>query len=348
MKTLRISSFGLIVAFLLGCMVNSNAQDIHFSQFGNAPLNLNPGLAGVFGGDLRFGANWREQWRSVPVPYTTLSGTVENKFYHQKGVYNRYFTGGLIINYDQQGSLELTTMHIGLPISYTAPLAKAHYLTLGVMPAFAQRSFGTEKITTDAQWNGLFFDPFGDTREGELFASNNLKYFDLSAGVNYRMQALKRRDWFDMGIALHHVNRPAHDFWSPNNTVRLSQRLTAYGMANIQISEKDLDLVLQVLFQQQGGYQKIIYGFGGLWHLTPDRRYQQLAIKVGVNHRARYNDAVLPYLELHYNTWIIGGSWDFNLSPFKSATSRRGGPELSFRYRLYRVKPLPFKSCPII
>jgi hypothetical protein len=59
----------------------SYAQDLHFSQFYNAPLNLNPGLTGVFSGDLRFGANYREQWASVPVPYLTFSAAFDQKLY---------------------------------------------------------------------------------------------------------------------------------------------------------------------------------------------------------------------------------------------------------------------------
>jgi type IX secretion system PorP/SprF family membrane protein len=338
----------LFIAFLVGSFLPGKAQDIHFSQFGNAPLNLNPALNGVFGGDMRFGVSWRDQWRSVPVPFTTLAATFENKFYHERGKYNRYFTGGLVLNYDKQGSLELTTLNIGIPISYTAPLAKEHYLTLGIMPAFGQRSFGTDKLTTDAQWNGLFFDPFGDTREGELFVNNNLKYFDLSAGLNYRYQSIERRDWVDVGVALHHINRPDHDFWTQGDDVRLSSRFSLYALGNLQITPKRLDLVLQGLYQRQGGYEKIIYGIGGQIYLTPERRYREMSVQGGIRYRARYNDAVIPYLELHYNTWILGGSWDFNISDFKPATSFRGGPELTFRYRLYRVKPLPFKSCPII
>ena len=106
-----------------------SAQYIHFDQFGNAPLNLNPGLAGVFGGDLRFVGNHRTQWRGVPVPYSTVSGSVENKFYHKAGKYDRYFTGGLLLNYDRQGSLHLTSMQLAVPLTYTAPLARGKYLT---------------------------------------------------------------------------------------------------------------------------------------------------------------------------------------------------------------------------
>ena len=67
-------------------------QDIHFSQFNLAPLNLNPAMTGSFNGDYRFVGNLRNQWSSVTVPYKTFAFSVEkNKVYnialtHRKGL----------------------------------------------------------------------------------------------------------------------------------------------------------------------------------------------------------------------------------------------------------------------
>src|ERR1044071_8344426 len=52
--------------------------DSHFSQFYAYPLWLNPGLTGVTDGDYRITAIYRNQWRSVTAPFSTmgLSGDV--------------------------------------------------------------------------------------------------------------------------------------------------------------------------------------------------------------------------------------------------------------------------------
>jgi hypothetical protein len=47
------------------------AQDIHFSQFFEAPLLRNPSLAGIFTGDVRIQAVYRDQWNSVTTAYKT-------------------------------------------------------------------------------------------------------------------------------------------------------------------------------------------------------------------------------------------------------------------------------------
>ncbi len=57
---------------LLFASLQVQSQDIHFSQFFEAPLLRNPALAGLFTGDLRIQAVYRTQWQSVSVPYQTL------------------------------------------------------------------------------------------------------------------------------------------------------------------------------------------------------------------------------------------------------------------------------------
>jgi type IX secretion system PorP/SprF family membrane protein len=322
------------------------AQDIHFSQFANTPLTVNPGLAGIYGGDIRFVANVRDQWRNVRVPYTTFSGTVERKFYNRRQQYDRYFTGGLLLNYDRQGSLKLTTVRIGLPVSYITPLAEKHYLSVGVMPVFGQRSFSFANLTTDAQWTGSFFDPSAPTMEMLQTSGNRLSYLDLNAGLNYRYQGIENRTKLDAGIAFHHFNRPGFDFWETGEDIRLNMRTAVYLMGAVQIIE-EVDAVGQIVYQRQGGYQQALWGIGGRLHLNR-QPYKEFALQAGVNYRSRFNDAIIPHFEAHWKTWVLGFSYDINISQFKVATERRGGPELSLIYRLYRVKPMPFKSCPII
>lgn len=55
-----------------------SAQDIHWTQFYAAPMNISPGLIGIFPGETRFMANYRSQWHSVPVDYSTLGLSVDS------------------------------------------------------------------------------------------------------------------------------------------------------------------------------------------------------------------------------------------------------------------------------
>ncbi len=349
-STLR-PRFLLFLALFLPAFA-AKAQDIHFSQFGNSPLNLSPGLAGVFGGDMRFVANYRDQWRSIPVPYTTFSGSVENKIYWTKGKYDRFLTGAILFNYDKQGSLELTSTQIGIPISVTLPLRKNTFLTVGVAPMFSQRNFSTDKLTFDSQWQDSFFDPNADAHEDQLLQNTNLKYFDLHAGLNLRLQSEAKRSRVDLGVGFQHINRPNHDFWSSDltdpGTVELYSKMSFYALGRLQLSH-NFDVVGQGLYQKHGGYEEIVYGAGLRMYLN-HKPYRELALQIGADYRHRYNDALIPHVEISWRTWNLRVSWDVNIwSEIGTVTRSNAGPEVSLMYRLYRVKPLKiFKTCPII
>ncbi len=339
-----------ILALLLSAL-DLTAQDIHFSQFGNAPLNLSPGLAGVFGGDLRFVANYRNQWRKVPVPYLTFSGSVENKVYFDHKRYNKFITTSLLVNYDKQGDLSLQSLQIGIPIALTLPVGKSNFVTIGATPMFGQRSFDTDEITFGEQYINGMYDP--NAAISEDLSITNLKYFDISAGINYRIQSPTKRSRFDIGGAMHHINRPSHDFWASSVTdldeVRLYNKLTLYGLGLYQLSEK-FDFMFEGLYQKQGKYSEIVYGGGVRMHLTRER-YKEVAAQIGVDWRHRYKNALVPRLEVYYGTWTFGATfdWDAFSRAGELVSEFRGGPELSLIYRFYKIKPMQkFKSCPII
>ena len=68
-KVLYILSVGFLV-----CLFDANAQDLHFSQYFNAPILVNPANTGFNpDNDYRIGGNYRNQWSAVGSPYKTMS-----------------------------------------------------------------------------------------------------------------------------------------------------------------------------------------------------------------------------------------------------------------------------------
>ena len=69
--------------FFLACSLSlaacSFAQDIHFSQFFEAPLYRNPALAGIVNADVRVQTVYRSQWNSIANAYKTTSLNAEYK-----------------------------------------------------------------------------------------------------------------------------------------------------------------------------------------------------------------------------------------------------------------------------
>src|SRR5919107_1424892 len=105
-RTYRLMT--VLMALLLGTA--THAQDIHFSQFFEAPLLRNPSLAGIYTGDIRVQAVYRDQWRSVTNAYKTASLNGEYKMPIGKG--EDFLTLGLQMLYDRAGTVALTTTHV--------------------------------------------------------------------------------------------------------------------------------------------------------------------------------------------------------------------------------------------
>src|SRR4249919_1666457 len=98
-KMLSFPGFLFMTVLLLGALSGAQGQDLHFSQFFEAPLLRNPSLAGIFEGDFRAQMVYRNQWASVTTPYQTASLNSEYKFPVGKG--NDFMTGGLQILWDR-------------------------------------------------------------------------------------------------------------------------------------------------------------------------------------------------------------------------------------------------------
>ncbi len=334
----------------------SYGQDFHYSQFYNAPLHLNPALTGVFNGDTRFMGNYKSQWTDVPVDYQTVTLAMDKQF-RQVSNPNRFFAAGLAFNYDNAGDSKLTWLNLDLNGSYTLGLSEEVFLTLGGKAAIVQRSFSTDKLRFDNQFDDArgVADPTRST--GEDFDTDGQFFPDFSAGINLRLQNKQtdylvyrnnRRSKVDIGVALHHLTRPDQAFYDDAD-VPLERRLSPYVMATLQILPF-VDVIGNITYQNQGAYYDEFVGVlgGRLW--LSNKLGSQISIMGGWGlRRDAIQDAYFPTAELTYNNLRVGLNYDFNTSEFDLATENKGGLELSVRYLIRKARPLPeFRVCPLI
>jgi hypothetical protein len=133
----KLVAYGLWLMAVFTCG-KTQAQDIHFSQFFNAPYAQSPANIGQFTGDYRVGAIYRQQWRSVTVPYSTFGiGGDAAQFLGVDGL----GIGAWIYN-DKAGTSHLNTFHADLGASWTQRFGEANdqALTFGVQGGFTSVS----------------------------------------------------------------------------------------------------------------------------------------------------------------------------------------------------------------
>lgn len=317
----------------------TQAQDLHFSQFQTSPLNHNPALTGIFNGDKRFAANYRRQWFSVPVEYLTFSASYDRKF-RPDGA-NSFWSAGGIFNYDSAGDADLSMAYLGLCGSYTQALNPNVLITGGVCIGGGQRSFRESKIMWGNYWNGDAVDITRPSGEPADLKNSNF-YVDLGAGLNFRLQQ-DARTKADLGIGLYHLNEPNNTFYD-DSSVKLPVRTALQLNGSLQLFDA-MDLLVNGLVQFEGPYQEIVLGGMLNFHIS-HKKAREVQFAVGVGYRL--DDALIPQVALSYDGWRAGFSYDVNTSIFDVATNQRGGPEFSLIYIITDVRPLPqSKLCKI-
>ena len=316
------------------------AQDIHYSQFYNSPLNVNPANTGVFNGDKRLNLSYRRQWSSVPVPWTTFSGSYDRKFYPKKDK-NHFFSGGILFNYDREGNItKLNLSNFNVTGSFTSILNENNLITLGALIGYSTRGFSLTGLTWDKQWDGTSFDPTIDP--GENFQSRRVSFLDLGIGANYRWQKSKRTK-VDLGVGLLHLQEPGVAFVSGDD-ISLPRRLTLSGVGSFKVASK-IDLQLQALGQFQGESDEFVFGGLGKFYVS-QRRGDEVEVHLGAGYRT--SKSVFPILAIQYKQFYGAVSYDIDLSDFSDLHQRPAALELHFSYIIADVRPFKrAKVCPI-
>jgi type IX secretion system PorP/SprF family membrane protein len=314
-------------------------QDLHYTQFYNSPLNINPALTGVYNGDQRVIGSLRDQWRSVPVPWFTFSGSYDQKHYlknHDEG----FMGWGAIVNHDRQGDSRLNLTSISGTASYTRILAPEHLLTGGLLLGFASRGFDLESLTWDSQWDGQDFDPSRATGEG--FNAERVNYLETGLGINYRFQR-SARTHLNVGVGVFHVYEPTTTFYDTDNQ-KLPRHYSLTAVGNFELADA-VDIQLHAMHQIQDVYDETVVGLLGKFYIS-QQRGNEWRLDLGGSYRT--SGAIAPTIAMSWNQWYVGFSYDIDISDFDQYTNGRGGPELHVRYIITHVKDLDkTKVCPI-
>ena len=148
-NTLKI----LVVVCYLSLASFVHAQDIHFSQFFQAPLLRNPSLAGIYTGDIRVQTVYRDQWNSVTNAYKTAS--LDGEYKMPVGKLNDFVTVGMQLLYDRAGTIAWSSTYVYPAINYHKSLSaeKNRYLSLGFMGGVVQRRIDRSKVTTNSTYD---------------------------------------------------------------------------------------------------------------------------------------------------------------------------------------------------
>ena len=327
----------IILSFLaaFGFRHEAISQDIHFSQFFEAPLLRNPSLAGIFTGDIRVQTVFRDQWNSLTNAYKTFSINAEYKMPVGKG--SDFFTTGIQLLHDRAGTVSWVSTHVLPALNYHKSLSndKNRYLSLGFMGGYVQRSFDRSKMTTNSQYDGM-----GD---GETFVKPKYTYMDAAAGMSYNSQIGENpNNNFFLGVAYHHLTKPKNSFYR-DASAELEPKWV--GSAGIRFSVTPASyLTLQADHSRQGQFQETIAG--ALYGIKLGDDWDKPLYTLHGGAFIRWEDAFIPVIKLDYTPFSVSFSYDVNLSKLKTSSYGRGGFEIGISYIGFISREIETLNCP--
>lgn len=348
--------FGKAVLFIACCLMSPAfcfSQDMHFSQFLEAPSQLNPALIGSVNAT-RAAINYKDQWRSVTTPYQTIGGSYEMRFNTNEWekipaktkIYKlaqKRVAGGISFFKDQAGDGKMGLTEIQFALSNSKPMDDRNTLTMGLQGGLAQRSVNYSRLIFPEQYNGSGYDPAMAT--GEAFAPSSFYYGDFSGGLSwiYKRNETKIRENDDLkwiiGAAVFHFNSPKQSFLGVRNE-KIYARYVLYAQSERGINNTNVSLMPAFVMALQGPTKEILVGLMVKYRLGEDSKYTGYIKGAHVSFGAYYRnqDALIPNMLLEFGKFGVGLSYDLNFSNLTAASNSKGGLELMIKY----VTPNPF------
>lgn len=330
----------VLIGLLFGWSFDLQAQDPRFTQFYSSPQKLNPAMTGVFDGQVRLSANYRDQWSSIlgAVPYKTINVGFESKFGVLK---DDFFSLGVNVLRDEAGDAAFNQTQGHLSLSFMKQVAGgrgyryAQYLIAGVQVGAGQNGVDWSGIRFSTQFDGIDYN--GNLNSGESLGEQSDVYTDINAGLMWYGVFDKNKSFY-AGAAVNHVNTPDISFYNEAKE-SLYRRWVMHAGGEIPLITRQLSLLPGILYMRQGPSREINFG-SNLRYTNKD--WNEVALRVGSWMRfvknvdqsgfSLGNESILMVAALEMSRFQIGLSYDVNLSTLTEISSSRGAFEVSFIY----------------
>jgi type IX secretion system PorP/SprF family membrane protein len=312
----------VLILFLI-ITFKTNSQDIHFSQYFYSPLTLNPANAGNVEADWRFVNNYRNQWKSLSIPFRTIAVSFEHQWY----IYSEQLSYAINIINDKSGPIGLTVNKIFITLSYHKTIKQSNW-HFGLQGGMVFKNYSFENITFPTQFDMTtgYFNPQLNNFETNLV--NNLNYPDFNIGISWDKPM--RLFHPEIGLSAYHLILPKESFNDDNH--KLTIRHTLYGGVTIPI--KSFYFTPRIFQMRQRKATDLITG-SEVGYNIPNKTLLLKRIFTGIYFRNDFTtafDASILMIGAQIKHWQLGFSYDINTSELAKATQRRGAFEVSVIY----------------
>lgn len=324
-----------IIAFLY-LVSGLYSQDPVYTQYYQAPLQINPAFAGNTYAPV-IHLNSRVEWPAINFAYNTYSFSVDR-------FYNKYNIGaGVNFMMDNSGNGIYKRFRMEGIFSYKLKIAEGSNLKMGLSIAWGNNNLDWEKLVFGDMIDPAsgFTLPDGSTLPTRETRPENLtvNYADLSAGLLYNTEM------FYVGVAVKHANSPKNFYFSTQDNVNkgLPVRFSVQLGGEIDITYDNVYLkryyAPSILYVSQSGLNQLVFN-----------NFIDLGLifaGIGYRHDFSNSDAVLFSVGVSKEMFKIGYSFDYTVSKLSisSGGSHEIGVTINFDKSTLFEKPYRYSDC---
>jgi len=330
-KIIYIFSFLIIV-----CNADIKAQDIHFSNINEAPLFNSPANTGFYNGYFRFTANYRSQWAAMNKAFQTIAVSIDGGLFKSKR--RKAFLGvGLTVFNDKAGSADLQKTNALLNVSGIIKTGKRSAFSVGLAGGVSANNANYSKLTYSSQFDGNAID--NTIASGETVVYRQFTTTDIAAGAAWEYSKVKTDQDHDdissikVSVGAFHLNTPVQDF-GPGSSYELPVRLTGHIVTHFDFEDTKFSVTPTFLYSRQGQAWQFVTGSYVKYRVKMGTKVtgQKTENAIGIGFFYRSKDALIPKLIFEAGDWAFFGSYDINVSGYRTATKYSGGFEIGIRY----------------
>jgi len=318
------NSYLLLILLLIGGV--ACAQEINFSRVQDMAIWYNQSLKTDKQNSLKL--NYRSVKYGGQIAYNSvsamfdmplLSKTAKDK--SNSGYFS--FSAGAASDKSNQGILNNALGMLG--ISYAVPLGRNEtYLGAGFQGAYYQSQLNVAGVANAFGDQYDNYGPIEGAPSSDRLASGwSYGHFNVNAGVSVFSNA-RYNKWY-IGASVMQVNQP-YSYKIKSDSTRMKAGIGVQGGYRYITKTED-----EVAFYMSMGWQGPAYRH--YFDFCYVKAIPGVAGGAGVGFGLgyRYDDALIPNLELRYQKIILGLLYDVNISSINAAGITRNGIELSLR-----------------
>jgi len=322
--------YTIILAFLI--TASATAQDIHYSQFFNAPLLLNPALTGFTSGEYRVAADYRNQWFSATglgfgkSPFMTSAASFDMPIH----IRNDALGVGLVLMDDQAGANTFSTLMACASVSYIITLGKKQHqrLSAGFEAGYTDETIFPQNFQWASQFDNNMFNSALPTNENLL--KTHVGYLNLNGGLFWYGKFNEHLGIY-AGGSFFNISTPKFDVIAGQSR-DLYWRYNTHAGVDIILGKK-YHILPSLMYMSQGPDNQMNVGIG-----FGDDFTETMMLTAGIY--SRFNtltvganpDAMIPYVAFDLRGVKLGISYDVTISTLKNSGSMVGALEMTVTY----------------